>query len=295
MKLNEQEERAVVRFLAEQRPDAATREPGDLLLDVSLEAVGLARDGKLRPISSEKKSDESPVTALDRLIEQQIRARVAASGVDAVVVGEEHGGALPAAGLAFAVDPIDGTWAFLNAGCSFATSIAVLDGPDVVAALVANPSTGELIHVLRDGRTRLLELAPEQDLCASRELPDLSPVDGVHLHVHPSSAAAPLVEAALRAKHAGRLDSLRLVGGSPAWGIAECARGALTYTNLWGARATEPYDLAAAVAVLRGAGGEIVDLRGDPIDALRHRGPFIASASERARDAVLETYAQLPG
>jgi fructose-1,6-bisphosphatase/inositol monophosphatase family enzyme len=56
----------------------------------------------------------------------------------------------------------------------------------------------------------------------------------------------------------------------------EAARGHFVYANLWSKRPAEAFDLAAGVLIVRQAGGEVSDLDGEPIDALRHRGPFVA-------------------
>jgi len=80
-----------------------------------------------------------------------------------------------------------------------------------------------------------------------------------------------------------------MVGGSPAWALAECAKGRMTYTNLWRtSHVTQPYDLAAAVQLVRQAGGDVIGRDGQPIDALQHRGVLVASLSPTARERVLE-------
>ena len=48
------------------------------------------------------------------------------------------------------------------------------------------------------------------------------------------------------------------------------------------------YDLAAGVQILRAAGGEVMDLRGRPIDAVRHGGPSVAGIDANSRNAVLQ-------
>ena len=46
----------------------------------------------------------------------------------------------------------------------------------------------------------------------------------------------------------------------------EAARGHFVYANLWSKRAAEAFDLAAAVLIVRQAGGDACDLDGEPID-----------------------------
>jgi fructose-1,6-bisphosphatase/inositol monophosphatase family enzyme len=84
---------------------------------------------------------------------------------------------------------------------------------------------------------------------------------------------------------------VRSPGGSPSWAIIEAAKGAYTYVNLWSKGPSEPYDLAGAALILRAAGGEICDLEGFPIDAVRHKGPFVAGVERDSLDAVIQLVA----
>jgi myo-inositol-1(or 4)-monophosphatase len=283
---------AIEQHTSDARSPAASAD--ELLLRLALTSVAMARAAKLQALATNTKEDDSPVTEVDYAVEARVRELVAATQLDLVVVGEEQGGTLPATGPSLAVDPIDGTWAFLNASARFATSIALFQGREVTAAAVANPSTGEVIYSTGD-RPRLLRLRPLPTDCTSRSLPEVENDRRPLVHIHPARSAGPLVESAFAAWSAGRLTGVELEGGSPAWAIAECARGRICYVNLWNARQTEPYDLAAAVALLRGAGGDVVDGDGAPIDALSHRGPFVAGLSDTAREATRAVLASAVG
>ena len=89
-------------------------------------------------------------------------------------------------------------------------------------------------------------------------------------------------------KSQGRVQMVRSPGGSPSWALLEAAKGKFVYVNLWSEPPTAPYDLAAGVLLVRGAGGEVTDFRGEPVDAMRHEGPFVAAVEQRARRTVLE-------
>ncbi len=80
---------------------------------------------------------------------------------------------------------------------------------------------------------------------------------------------------------AGTIKMVRSPGGSPAWALVESARGHFAYINLWSKRAAKAYDLAAAVLILRRAGGDVVAKDGTPVNALNHGGPFIAALDAR--------------
>lgn len=69
----------------------------------------------------------NPVTALDRAIEETLRAAIAADFPDHAVLGEEEGAAGAAdADIVWALDPIDGTTNFVNRLPLFAVSVAAL-------------------------------------------------------------------------------------------------------------------------------------------------------------------------
>jgi hypothetical protein len=109
------------------------------------------------------------------------------------------------------------------------------------------------------------------------------------VHVHPSRGS----EGVMRALHAawgrGELSLVLSSGGSPAWGMLQAARGHYVYLNLWGQQPAEPFELVAGGLVVRGAGGDVTDLAGVPIDLARHSGPWLAGidAERRARVAAL--------
>ena len=84
------------------------------------------------------------------------------------------------------------------------------------------------------------------------------------------------------------IDMVRSPGGSPAWALVEAARGHFVYINLWSSRPAEAYDLAAGTLIVRGAGGEVSDPTGKPIDALRHSGPFVAGLNPRTTAQVTD-------
>jgi myo-inositol-1(or 4)-monophosphatase len=235
------------------------------------------------------KSDGSPVTDIDHEVEETVREALAGFCPDATLVGEEFGGTLPKDGLAVAIDPVDGTWAFVSGTGTAATSLAVFRDGSVNLGIVANPSTGEVGYSTRDGVARLVRLASFGEPDVAHQLPLSGAVPGkVLVNVHPSPRAQNLVHELFRAWAYDRVQMVRSPGGSPAWALLEAAKGRFSYINLWSQRRAEPYDLAAAVLLVRSAGGEVIDLDGNPIDSVRHSGPFIASIHPHGREVVLE-------
>jgi histidinol-phosphatase len=97
-------------------------------------------------LSFENKSDGSPVTAIDRAVEQVIRERVAVARPDHVVLGEEAGGGASddrAGGRSrWIVDPIDGTRKFVRGIGIFATLIALEVDGELVVGVASAPFMG---------------------------------------------------------------------------------------------------------------------------------------------------------
>lgn len=231
------------------------------------------------------KRDGSPTVEAEQRVEVELRGHVARLAPDAAFIGEETGGALPAGGLAVAVDPVDGTWAFVNGMETFATSITVfLDGEAIVAG-VGNPSVGEIAYATLDGGARLVKLSAFGEGDDGSTLP-MATGGSPLVTIHSSRAAGPLLQGLQEAWQEGRIRLVRATSGSPAWSIVEAARGRFVYVNLWSTRDAEPYDLAGAALIVRAAGGEVVDVSGQPIRPLTHRGPFIVGVDGAVVDTV---------
>lgn len=260
-------------------------------LAVVLEACRTIRSGWAATVagSIERKSDGTPGIELEREVEAVVRGRMARFAPDVPIVGEESGGALPETGWALAVDPIDGTWAFFNGTGSACTSLGLFRDGRPIAGVVANPSTGEFAYGGEDIPARLLRISVfgEGDRAIDLPIVPAGQRAAVLVSVHPSRDRPALVDVFRRAWADGLVQSVRAPGGAPAWGIIEAAKGRYTYVNQWTSRAAEPFDLAAAVAVLRAAGGEAVDLDGVPIDETTHAGPFVAGIEPGAVERVV--------
>jgi fructose-1,6-bisphosphatase/inositol monophosphatase family enzyme len=256
-----------------------------LLLDAGrlIRGIRLSSD----PYSVEYKGDGSPATQQEEEIESLLRERLAEFEPGTTVVGEETGGQLPASGLAVAVDPVDGTWSFLNRTETHVTTLAVFRDGEPFLGMVSNPNTGEIGYAPAGAGARLLQLSLFGEPDAACSLPMARATPGSLLvNVHPQRGAGPLVGALYDAWRQSGLRMVRSPGGAPAWALLEAAKGSFVYVNLWSKRAAEPYDLAAGVLLVRRAGGEVTDLEGSPIDMVRHRGPLVAAVDDEARERI---------
>ncbi len=236
------------------------------------------------------KNDGSPATLIEREIETLLHARLTEFAPGAAMLGEETGGEIAGEGLAVAMDPIDGTWAFLGRTETFCTTLAVFRDGRPFLGLIGSPSTGEIAYATETGPSRLLQISVfgEADVAHTLPLPRIGS-SGALINVQPAVTAGPLVEG-LYAAWLDRDAGVRMVrspGGSPSWALLEAAKGTFAYVNLWSKRPAQAYDLAAATLLVRGAGGEVVDVHGVPIDAVAHAGPFVAAVRPDVRETVV--------
>jgi myo-inositol-1(or 4)-monophosphatase len=232
------------------------------------------------------KDDGSPATAIEERIEAELRARLPSFGPDVVLIGEESGGALAPGGTALAIDPIDGTRAFLAKTETYSTTLALIRNGEAVLGMVSNPSTGEIAYATAGRSARLVHLSLFGEPDAAITLGAAPAVEPTLIHIHPSRHAADVVDTLYRAWERRDIAMVRSPGGSPSWGLIEAAGGQFVYANLWDDRPAEAFDLAAGVLVVRRAGGEVSHLDGTPIEALWHAGPFVAGL-DRAKVALV--------
>ena len=263
-----------------------------LLLDAS--RIARERSSAFGLERVELKGDGSPVTPLELEVESLLRARLQAFDPGVMVMGEETGGTLNHSGLTVAIDPVDGTWAFLTGTETYAMVLALFRDGTPVLGMVSNPSTGQLGYATQGGEARLVQLSMFGEPDSASSLPDHRPGSAaVLVNVHPTRRGQPLVKALYEAWQQERIGMVRSPGGSPSWALLEAARGAFVYLNLWSTVPAQPYDLAAGVLLVESAGGSVVDLRGEPIDPVSHLGPFIAGVDESAREKVADIARQV--
>jgi fructose-1,6-bisphosphatase/inositol monophosphatase family enzyme len=235
------------------------------------------------------KEDGSPHTRLEHEIETTLRADLERFAPDASLVGEETGGGSLLKGFVLALDPVDGTWAFLTQTGTYATTLALFEDGSPFLAVVINPATGELGYAMSEGRSRLLRLRLFDEEDEGFDLPEaVGPSDKLLVNFHPSRSGANVDRVLRESWRRGDVSMVRGPGGSPAWALLESARGHFIYANLWSGRPAEAWDLAAGCLLVRGAGGDVVNLDGEPIGAVGHRGPFVAGVDASDRDHVRE-------
>ena len=199
------------------------------------------------------KADASPVTAADRASEKLITQALRAEITDAFpIVAEEafaQGPVVPPAGPFWLVDPLDGTKEFVARNGEFTVNIALIEHGRPVAGVVHAPAAGLAYWGAAMGSFRAKgEGAPEPIAC--RPAPAKGLIATVSRH-HSSPEVAQYLDALGVEK--------RIVAGS-SLKFCRLAEGLADVYPRFGR--TMEWDTAAGHAVLRFAGGRIVDRAG---------------------------------
>ncbi len=101
------------------------------------------RDALRKPFDLEIKPDGSPVTAVDKAVEDAMRALISDRFPGHGILGEERQDSAPDAEMKWIIDPIDGTLPFLAGIPVFGTLIALVRGEVPVLGIIDMPMTGE--------------------------------------------------------------------------------------------------------------------------------------------------------
>jgi myo-inositol-1(or 4)-monophosphatase len=244
----------------------ATMRDLDMLRDVAIAAADAAasvvrasRDSGSM-VEWQQKGRADYVSIVDTAAEERIREIVAKALPEARVIGEElTPGDVAGSGIAFVVDPLDGTTNFLHDYPEYAVSVAALVDRETVVGVVANvPLRTRYVAVAGRGAT----------------------VDGHPLRVSTiTEPARALIGTGFPFKYPEQID--RYVRELPAImrataGVRRAGAAALDLCAVASGRfdafcehSLEPWDFAAGALLVREAGGVITDLRGNALPLAR--------------------------
>jgi histidinol phosphatase-like enzyme (inositol monophosphatase family) len=220
----------------------------------------------------ETKTDQSPVTAADRGAETLLRDLIHQRYPNHGFIGEEFGSHHPDADFVWVVDPIDGTKSFASGCPLFGTLIALLHhGQPVIGAIhlcaLRQLLIGDGVTTTLNGRA--IRTRPTQRLADATLLTS----DTLNLAKYQNGPACDRL--------LGQAKLVRTWGDC--YGYSLLAGG---WADVMVDPIMNPWDIAALVPVIRGAGGVITDWNGnDPINA----ASTIAAATPQLHAAVLAT------
>ena len=206
-------------------------------------------------VSHERKADSSPVTVADREAEQAMRRLLTAEVAQDGIHGEEFGVSEGISGRQWALDPIDGTTAFLAGRATFGTLIALLVEGFPVLGVIDQPVLGER-WVGVAGRGTTLNGRPVAARACTALVEASLATTGPHHFSHDEGDAFMALAAAT--------DHKRMIMGGDCYNYAMLASGHLDVVCEAGLKL---HDFAALVPVVEGAGGMMCDWNGEPLHA----------------------------
>ena len=203
-------------------------------------------------LSATDKADASPVTIADRSAEQAMRAVLSERFPEHGILGEEFGLDRPGARLRWVLDPVDGTRAFITGRPSFGVLVALLEDAVPVLGLIDQPITGERWIGVAGTQTRFVSKrlpgTPSTRACATLAAAELSCTSPEMLDAASEPRWRGLRAAVKRASWGGDCYAYGLLALGQIDVIAECGMN--------------PWDWAALVPVIEGAGGRVTDWQG---------------------------------
>jgi myo-inositol-1(or 4)-monophosphatase len=196
-----------------------------------------------------------PVTVADTETQERVIEELRDAGVTAPVVGEEADvrKTLPESGRAWVIDPIDGTTNFSRGGRLWGVCVAVATDGEPVGGATYLPALGDTYVAGPEGTTRDGDPVSTSDRADPDEL-IVAPMFHLNEDDRPQYRAvtAAILESFgdVRATGSGQTTLAMLAGG----GI-----DAVVSTT-----PISPWDSLVGVSLVRGAGGRVSDLDGEP-------------------------------
>jgi len=228
-------------------------------------------------LSIENKSagrDLDPVTEADRAAEAVMRRMIKESFPLHGIVGEEFGSERADAEYVWVLDPIDGTKSFIAGLPIWGTLIALMHNGTPVFGMMHQPYIGERFS--GDGGSARFEGSSGRRKLSVRRCPSLS--DATLFTTSPR-----LMNDSDRARFERVEAGVRLSRyGGDCYAYCMLAAGHL---DLIIETELKPYDVAALIPIVKGAGGVITTWDGKPAQS---GGRIVASGDPRVHEAALK-------
>ena len=219
-----------------------------------------------------------PVTEADRAAERAMREILTAERPHHGVTGEEYGETPSSSGWRWVLDPVDGTRAFVAGLPVWTTLISLVDPLGFpLIGVIDQPVLGER-YVGWPGGAHLITPAGHSPLNVT-EVPSLG--EAVISTTDPFILTEPEHQAWTNLRQTARLARY----GLDAYAYARLAGGTL---HLVAETGLKPWDVAALIPVVTGAGGHATDWTGAPA---RLGGQVLCTASDKVMEQALDLLA----
>jgi myo-inositol-1(or 4)-monophosphatase len=228
-------------------------ELADLAEELAVEAGALVRDGRRRGLRDvgTKSTATDMVTEYDRASERLIVSELRSRRPHDGIVSEEGASRPGTSGIAWLIDPIDGTTNYLYGLPGYAVSIAAQVGDRTVVGVVHVPVPGETFRAVA-GRGATLDgvaiaCSGKADLATALVATGFAYEPS--MRVRQGEAAAAML---------GRIRDIRRFGAASV-DLCHVASGRV---DAYFERGLAPWDLAAGELIAREAGATLGDFRG---------------------------------
>lgn len=218
--------------------------------------------------------DFDPVTEADKAAERAMRKVLSEMRPDDAIHGEEYGLQDGSTGWTWVLDPIDGTRAFVAGLPVWTTLIGLVDAAgDAIVGVIDQPVLDER-YIGQPGGAVLITQGVSSPLRVS---PCTDLRRAVIATTDPFIMTPPEQGAWTHLRHTARIVRY----GLDAYAYARLAGGTI---DLVAESGLAPYDAAALIPVVRGAGGLACDWRGAPA---KPGGQLVCAASQGILDQAL--------
>ena len=203
-------------------------------------------------ISADSKSDDSPVTVADREAETVMRDLIEAAFPDHGIYGEEHGPVRTDAEYVWVLDPIDGTQAFVTGKPLFGTLIGLMRNGKPYIGVMDMPAL-----------TERWVGAPDQQTTFNGKPAHVRPCPSIDQGWMYTTSPEMFTEENEPRFLALRKEVRRTVYGAECYAYGLLASGLV---DIVCEDTLQPYDFAALIPIVTGAGGNITDWSGKRLD-----------------------------
>jgi len=233
----------------------------------------IIREAAEKPFDVEMKVDGSPVTGVDKAVEDALRGLIEKKFPDHGVLGEERSATNPDAEFKWVIDPIDGTQPFLAGIPVFGTLIALVRGETPLLGVIEMPMTGER-WVGCDGQPTTRNGVPVRSRSCEELSNAMMSTSNPDWYTDETRPALDRMRAATR---------WRVYGGS-CMAYARIASGRI---DVGIDVKFDIHDYLALVPVIRGAGGIITDWNGADL-TIQSADRLVAAGDPRIHEQALE-------
>lgn len=206
-----------------------------------------------KTLDIERKRDDSPVTAVDQEVETALREFLQRKRPDDGILGEEHGTEESKSSLTWVLDPIDGTKSFMIGRPTFGTLIALCKDGVPVLGVIDQPILKER-WIGVDGEPTLFN----GKAVKTRACPNF---DNAVFAATTPTMFQPLPD------YGCAYEIFETTGHKFVWGGDCYAYGLLAngFVDIVFEEDLKPYDYAALIPIVKGAGGHISDWHGEAL------------------------------